>query len=101
MIGPPQIERVAESPGNRHTRALAAPRPAERLGAAVVGETNPGASGPIGTDFVAKSAPDGPTLLFTATAHGTVPALKRNLPYDPVRSFTPVALAATSALAFV
>jgi tripartite-type tricarboxylate transporter receptor subunit TctC len=64
-------------------------------------ENKSGASGAIGTDFVAKSAPDGHTLLFTATAHGTVPALKRNLPYDPVRSFTPVALAATSAMAFV
>ena len=80
---------------------LVAPRLAEKLGAAVVVENKPGASGAIGTDFVAKSAPDGHTLLFTATAHGTVPALKRNLPYDPVRSFTPVALAATSALAFV
>ena len=80
---------------------LVAPRLADKLGAAVVVENKPGASGAIGTDFVAKAAPDGHTLLFTATAHGTVPALKRNLPYDPVRSFTPVALAATSAMAFV
>ncbi|HET9580709.1 MAG TPA: tripartite tricarboxylate transporter substrate-binding protein, partial [Usitatibacter sp.] len=39
------------------------------------------------------------TLLFTATSHGTIPALKPNVPYDPLKSFTPIALAATSAMA--
>jgi tripartite-type tricarboxylate transporter receptor subunit TctC len=77
------------------------PRLAERLKVAVVVENKAGASGAIGTETVAKAAPDGYTLLFTATAHGTVPALKRNLPYDAAKSFTPVALAATSALALV
>ena len=80
---------------------LLQPRLAERLKVAVVVENKVGASGAIGTDFVAKAPADGHTLLFTATAHGTVPALNRKLPYDPVKSFTPVALAATSALAFV
>src|SRR5437870_7915291 len=80
---------------------LVAPRLAEKLGTAVVVENKAGASGAIGSEVVAKSAPDGHTLLFTATAHGTVPSLKRNLPYDAVRSFTPVALAATNAFAFV
>src|SRR5260221_38292 len=80
---------------------LLQPRLAERLKVAVVVENKVGASGAIGTETVAKSAPDGYTLLFTATAHATVPALKRNLPYDPTKSFTPVALAATSALALV
>jgi len=49
---------------------------------------------------VAKSAPDGHTLLFTATSHGTIPALRKSLPYDP-QGFAPVALAATSAMALV
>ena len=80
---------------------LIAPKLSERLKAPVVVENKAGASGAIGTELVAKSAPDGHTLLFTATAHGTVPALKRSLPYDPVKSFTPVALAATSALSIV
>ncbi len=80
---------------------LLQPRLAERLKVAVVVENKVGASGAIGTEFVARSPADGYTLLFTATAHGTVPALKRNLPYDAARSFTPVALAATSALALV
>ena len=71
----------------------------ERWKVATVPDNKPGASGIIGTDAVAKAAPDGYTLLFTATAHGTVGALHKNLPFDTVKSFTPVALLATSALA--
>lgn len=80
---------------------LLAPQLADRLKVAVVVDNKPGASGAIGTELVAKSPPDGNTFLFIATSHGTLPALKRHLPYDPVKSFTPVALAATSALALV
>src|SRR5439155_3225164 len=77
------------------------PRLAERWKVAVVTENKVGATGNIGTEFVAKSAPDGYTLLFTATSFGTNPALIRNLPFDPVKSFTPVVLVATSAMAVV
>jgi tripartite-type tricarboxylate transporter receptor subunit TctC len=80
---------------------LLQPRLAERLKAAVVIENKVGASGAIGTELVSRAPADGHTLLFTATAHGTVPALKKSLPYDAAKSFTPVALAATSALALV
>jgi tripartite-type tricarboxylate transporter receptor subunit TctC len=80
---------------------LMQPQLAERLKVAVVVDNKAGASGAIGTEVVAKSPPDGYTLLFTATSHGTLPALKRNLPYDATKSFTPVALAATNAFAFV
>lgn len=76
------------------------PKLAERLGQPVVVDNKAGASGAIGTELVAAAAPDGYTLLFTATSHGTVPALKK-VPYDPVRSFTPIALTATSAMALV
>jgi tripartite-type tricarboxylate transporter receptor subunit TctC len=79
---------------------LLQPRLAERLGQAVVVDNKPGASGAIGTEIVSTAQPDGYTLLFTATSHGTVPALKR-VPYDPVRAFMPIALAATSAMALV
>ena len=79
---------------------ILAPRLAERLKVAVVVDNKPGASGIIGTDVVSKAAPDGYTLLFAATSHGTVPALNKNLPYDPVKSFAPVALTATNAMAF-
>src|SRR5712691_5176155 len=57
----------------------------------VVVENRTGASGSIGTDFVAKAAPDGHTLLFAADATITViPHLLTRLPYDPVRDFAPI-----------
>lgn len=75
------------------------PQLSETWKVAVVTDNKAGATGNIGTDFVAKAPADGYTLLFTATSFGTNPALTRSLPFDPVRSFTPVILAATSALA--
>lgn len=57
-----------------------------------------GASGIIGTDLVAKAAPNGYTLLFTATSHGTIAALKDKLPYDPLNGFTPIILLASSTM---
>src|SRR6267142_6266009 len=77
------------------------PRLAERWKSAVVVENRVGAPGNIGTEYVAKAAPDGYTLLFTATSFGTNPALVRTLPFDPVKSFAPVVLAATSSLAVI
>ena len=80
---------------------LLGPKLSERWKAAVVTENKAGATGNIGTDFVAKSPPDGHTLLFVATSFGTTPALTRSLPFDPVKSFAPVALVATSGLVVV
>ena len=80
---------------------LLGPKLSERWKAAVVVENRAGATGNIGAEFVAKSAPDGYTLLLTATSFGTNPALTRSLPFDPVKSFTPVGLVATSALAVI
>jgi tripartite-type tricarboxylate transporter receptor subunit TctC len=77
------------------------PRLAERWKVGVVTDNRAGATGNIGTDYVAKSAPDGYTLLFTATSFGTNPAIHPKLPFDPVKSFTPVALVATSVMTVV
>ena len=57
----------------------------------VVVENRTGAGGTIGTDFVAKAAPDGYTLLFAADASITIaPHLYSKLPYDPVRDLAPI-----------
>lgn len=69
----------------------------EHRGWRVVVENRVGASGRIGTELVAKSAPDGYTLLLaSATPNAVVPSAVSNLPYDAVNDFAPVSLLATS-----
>ena len=80
---------------------LLGPKLGERWKVAVVTENKPGATGNIGTEFVAKSPPDGHTVLLVATSFGTTPALRASLPFDPLNDFAPVALIATSSLAVV
>jgi tripartite-type tricarboxylate transporter receptor subunit TctC len=53
-------------------------------------ENKAGAGSTIGTDFVAKAAPDGYTLVMVSTTHVISPAIYPKLPYDPIKSFTPV-----------
>ena len=65
----------------------------EPLKQPVVVENRSGGAGSIGSDAVAKAAPDGYLLLIgTASTHGTNPVVQKALPYDPVRDFAPVAL---------
>ncbi len=75
---------------------LLGPRLAEQWKISVVTDNRVGASGNIGADAVAKATPDGHTLLSTATAFATNPAINRKLPFDPIKSFAPVILLATS-----
>lgn len=77
------------------------PKLAERWKVGVVTDNRAGATGNIGTELVAKAVPDGHTLLFTATSFATNPALGQKLPFDPVKSFAPVALIVTSTLSLV
>jgi tripartite-type tricarboxylate transporter receptor subunit TctC len=65
------------------------------LGQPVVVENRPGAGGNIGADSVAKSKPDGYTLLFAAGSFAINTALYSKLPYDPVKDFEPVSLICT------
>ncbi|WP_313379535.1 Bug family tripartite tricarboxylate transporter substrate binding protein [Achromobacter insolitus] len=61
------------------------------MGATFVVENKPGANGMIGTDFVAKAAPDGYTLLLDASGPLVVnPSLYKNTPYDPVADLAPI-----------
>jgi tripartite-type tricarboxylate transporter receptor subunit TctC len=57
-----------------------------------------GAGGAIGANYVAKAAPDGTTLLLTASIHVITPFLNKNIPYDVVKDFTPITLIATGPL---
>jgi len=71
-------------------RALA-PKLSEALGQQFYIENRPGAGGMLGTDAAAKSPPDGYTLLLMPAADAVQPAVRRKLPYDLLRDFTPVA----------
>jgi tripartite-type tricarboxylate transporter receptor subunit TctC len=67
------------------------PEISKALGQPVIVENKPGAGGNIGLDYVAKSKPDGYTILYSATASTQNPALYRNLPFDPIKDLQPVA----------
>ena len=67
---------------------------AERWGQPVVTEDRRGANGIRGSEFVAKSAPDGYTLLMAYSSHVTNPALHAKLPYDTLHDFAPVSMIA-------
>ena len=70
-----------------------------RLGWSIVMDNRTGAVGTIGIMAARQAAADGYTLVVvTSSTHGSTPALKRNLPYDPVKDFAPIALMADAAL---
>jgi len=81
-----------------HARALAQ-KMSESIGQAVVVENRSGANGALAMEFVAKSAPDGYTLVYALPAQYSVnPAVYPKLPYDPIRDFEPVILAVRAPL---
>ena len=65
----------------------------------VVVDNRAGASGNIGSEAVARSAPDGHTLMMTANTFVITPPLYKNVPYDPVKDFSPIGLVAVGQLA--
>ncbi|WP_127090044.1 Bug family tripartite tricarboxylate transporter substrate binding protein [Aquabacter cavernae] len=76
---------------------LIATQLSEKLGQPFVVDNRAGASGAIGTSAVAKSAPDGYTLLMgTANTHGINSALQKSLPYDALKDFAPVTVVAST-----
>jgi len=86
----------AGSSSDTIARIIAA-KMSERLGQQIVVENRVGGSTIIGTDSVAKSAPDGYTLeLANTTTHAASAALNATLPFDPVRDFAPVAMIGVS-----
>jgi tripartite-type tricarboxylate transporter receptor subunit TctC len=72
---------------------------AERLGQSVIVENRAGgAGGIVGANYVTKAAPDGYTLLLTASIHVITPFLAKSMPYDVVKDFTPISLVAAGPL---
>src|SRR5215218_3113649 len=64
----------------------------DNLGQQVIVDNRPGASGIVGSQIVAKSAPDGYTLLMVFPSHPVNPSLYSSMPYDTVKAFAPVTM---------
>jgi len=74
----------------------------EELKQSVIIENKAGANGAIGAEFVARAAPDGYTLFVTVTeTHALNPALRKSLPYNPIKDFTSIGIVDTFAFALV
>jgi len=90
---------VADAPGGApDTLArLLAQRLSEAIGQQMVVDNRAGAGGALGAEAAAKSPADGYTLLLTTTAiYALLPNLRKDLPYDPVKSFVPISRIATA-----
>ncbi len=80
---------------------IVAQKLSERLGQSVLVDNRSGAVAMIAAEMVAHATPDGYTLLVTDTPHTINPSMFKKVPYDPLRDYTPIALAASSPLALV
>jgi tripartite-type tricarboxylate transporter receptor subunit TctC len=80
---------------------MMAPKLSEALGQQVVVDNRGGANGMIGTEFVAKSAPDGYTMILTSTGLAINPHLYPKIPYDTLRDLAPVTLVTSTPELFV
>jgi hypothetical protein len=74
---------------------------APRLGQPIVIDFKAGAGSAIGSDFAARSAPNGYTLILTTVALPVLPALYKNLQFDPIKDFTHISKIATGSMALV
>jgi tripartite-type tricarboxylate transporter receptor subunit TctC len=95
---------VAFAPGGTadFTARVIADKMQKLLGQPIAVENKPGANGAIGAEYVAKSDPDGYTLFFTTVGAIAInPALRSDLPYDPLKDFAPVGKAAVNSTILV
>jgi tripartite-type tricarboxylate transporter receptor subunit TctC len=72
-----------------------------RLGQPIIVDNKPGAGSVIGSEFVAKSAPDGYTLMYTSNLLPVLPGLYKSLPFDPVTDFTHISKVGTGGVALL
>src|ERR1700704_4590851 len=96
LIGP-----SAAGGANDIVARLIQPDLEKALGQPIIIENKPAATGTVGTDQVAKAAPDGYSLLMAFTTHTVQPAVTAKLPYDAERDLAPVILIGKSSLLFI
>jgi tripartite-type tricarboxylate transporter receptor subunit TctC len=95
------IVPVAPGGGTDFTARLLGQRLGESLGQQIIVDNRAGAAGNIGVELAAKAAPDGYTLVMPITSFPINPHLYSKLPFDPVKDFSPVVLAAMAPLFLV
>jgi tripartite-type tricarboxylate transporter receptor subunit TctC len=92
------ISPFAAGGGNDNICRIIAPRLAENLKQQVIVDNRPGANGIVGTEAAARAAPDGYTIVLIPSGHSVNATLYKKLPYDSIRDFTAITLAASSPL---
>src|SRR5215212_8384772 len=90
------IVPLAPGGGTDNITRIMAPSLTEVLGQHVIVDNRPGAGGQIGTEFVARAAPDGYTILNVESSFASNPSIFRKLPYDTLKDFAPISLLATT-----
>jgi tripartite-type tricarboxylate transporter receptor subunit TctC len=95
------IVPLAPGGGTDNLTRIMAPKMSELLGQQVVVENRAGAAGRIGTELVARAAPDGYIILNVDTSFASNPSLFAKLPYDSLKDFAPVSLLASAPVALV
>ncbi len=98
------IRVISGSPGSTSdlSARFAAQKFNERWGQPAIVDNRPAAGGIIGLDTAARSAPDGHTIVIAhGGTHATAPSLYKNLPYDPIKDFTPISNLVNVAIALV
>ncbi len=104
VAAPHQIQLVVPfSPGGSTDlfARVIGPRVSTRLGVPVVIDNKPGAGGMLGADYLSRAAPDGATLMLTASDLSTGAAVQKALPFDPEKGVTTVAMLATGPMVVV
>lgn len=91
---------AAGGPNDTQARLIGA-KLTQSMGQQVIVDNRPGASGIIATAFVAKSAPDGHTLMLISAGHAITPAFHNNLAYHPIEDFAPITQVSSSPFVLV
>ena len=92
------ISPFAPGGGNDVLSRTIAQKLTENVKQQVIVENRPGANGVIGTEAAARAAPDGYTIVLIPSGHAVNASLRRKLPYDSIRDFTPITLVGSSPL---